>query len=272
MRYLVVVAILLICATANATLVTGFETPDYATGVLTGQNGWTMPSGTDYLVYSYAGNALGVSTNPYGGEQFIGGAAQASSVFPRAQHDEAFAGGGVWTLQYDMTALYRGVLPSAHNLGSSSLQPSASARFWQTLEQWNDLATATNWHSWYMVATAAGVMDAAPGRSPGAAWDNLNPNNWYRQWTTFDFTTNMVTEVGITDLMTGVTSVYNPTDWYLAGGATPTQPMPTALRLFAGGAEGNVMAWDNVSMVPEPGTMSLMALGLCGVLFKLRRK
>ena len=50
MRLFTVLALLVVCAAASADLVTGFEAPGYATGLLTGQNGWYLPAGTDWNV------------------------------------------------------------------------------------------------------------------------------------------------------------------------------------------------------------------------------
>jgi hypothetical protein len=166
--------------------------------------------------------------------------------------------------------MYVGTLPAADNLGSFSLQPSATARFWQTLYRWDaNTSTATNFDAEYNVFSAAGV--ATNNLSAGAAWDALVANHWYRQSTTFSFATNRITEVTITDLTTNITTTANPTDWYLAGGANSTLPMPTDFRLFTGGSAGNVMAWDNLNVVPEPATVAAVAIGLAALVRRRRR-
>jgi hypothetical protein len=43
--------------------------------------------------------------------------------------------------------------------------------------------------------------------------------------------------------------------------------VPTALRFFTGGGSGtspagNFMAWDCLSIIPEPATLVLLAMGL----------
>jgi hypothetical protein len=86
-------------------------------------------------------------------------------------------------------------------------------------------------------------------QSPGPAWQNLAVNHWYRQSTTFDFESNRVLSVSITDLDTGTTTTVAPSDWYMLGGASGGAPLPTALRFFVGGDTvtlGNTQGWDNL--------------------------
>jgi hypothetical protein len=49
--------------------------------------------------------------------------------------------------------------------------------------------------------------------------------------------------------------------WYLAGGANSTLPRPTDIRLFGSGLNDDVnqTGWDNVSIIPAPGTLALIA-------------
>jgi hypothetical protein len=265
-------------ATAQSTSY-DFESPTYsgsaAGTLLTGQQGWTLPAGTDQLVYTYAGNTLGLPTNPNGGAQFLGGTSGAANAFARAQHTQNFSGGdGIWSVAYDFAARYNGTLPSAQNLGSFSLQP-GTARSFIALNTWADVATATNWNAQYNVFDAANV--ALNNQSPGAAWNNLDVNHWYRQSTTFDFNTNRILEVSITDLTTGTTTTAAQTNWYMAGGSASALPLPTDIRFFAGGAQGNVMGWDNVSIsiVPAPGALFTALIGVmpgAGLLLRRRRR
>ena len=264
---------LLACATAVAQpFSTGFEDPPYlgsaAGTVLTGQDGWYLPAGVDSMVYTYAGNALGVSPNPTGGDQFAAGTGPGSPDFARAQRDLTW-GTGTWTVAYDMAGLYDGPAPGANNIGSFSLQPSATCAGYIHLFSWVDTADPVDFNAFYMAYDAGGTQFAQPGASPGPEWEALDLNHWYRHSTIIDFDINMITEVSITDLTTGVSATYNPTDWYLGGGTTPADP-PTGFRFFAGGGvAGNSVAWDNLGVVPEPATLS--ALLLAGLALLRRR-
>jgi hypothetical protein len=225
----------------------------------------------DWNVYTYPGNALGLPANPYGADQFIGGRSNGDPAYGRAQRDFAFEN-HTYGVSYDICTSFNGVLPATDNIGSFSLQPSATAAFWQSLQTWYDYNNPTTWRAWYLCFDATGTQWTAPGKSPGPAWDNLPINHWYRQFTLWDFTTNMVTAVGIRDLTTGDESWYYPTDWYLAGGAGGGKPLPTAFRFFVGGATaGDIQGIDNVNLIPEPGLIGFVALGVLGA-FGLRRR
>lgn len=260
-------------AFSAANFVTGFEAPDYtgsaAGTALTGQQGWMLPAGVDHNVYTYAGNAPGFVAHPTGGgAQFAGGISQGGTLLARAEHAEDFTTSNVWTVSLDFAALYNGTPPSAQNLGSFSLQPSATARFFQSLYTWEDVAVPTTFDANYLFFDAAGVASLAT--LPGPEWNALVVNHWYRSSTTWDFSTNTILSVSITDLHTGTTATVNPTGWFLAGGASPTQPLPTAFRLFAGGAAGNTMGWDNLSVVPEPASFIALTAGALALLRKRR--
>lgn len=283
MRYLAILAILLFPAVASAQyMVTGFEQPDYVGSpegtLLTygygggGQQGWYNPVAgcMDWNVFTYAGNAFGFPENPYGEDQFIGGVTD--GTYARAQYDFPFED-TAYTASFDVCAGFLGTAPTTQNLGSFSLQPSATARSWQNLYTWVDLNNPTTWNAWYLCYDAGGTQWPQPGLSPGAAWDNLPINHWYRQSTTWDFVTNMVTSVYIKDLTTGDESWYYPTDWYLAGGETGGgRPLATGFRYFVGGTVyGNALGIDNLEIIPEPGMVGLVAAGLLGA-FALRRR
>jgi hypothetical protein len=274
MRSLEIVALgLFACAGAQADLITGFESGEGYTGspggtLLTngfgggGQNGWIQPTngGLDQNVYEYGGNALGFNNNPTGGKQFIGGTSGGGSSFPRAQHTHDFSSSSTWTLSYDFAALWLGQGASAANLSSFSLQPSTGTnKSYIALNNFVDLNNpAAGWKAEY------NVFDANDGAllnlSPGPEWANLNVNHWYRQSTTVDFATNLITEVTLTDLLTNQTFTANPVGWYLDGGANGNLPLPTDVRFFIGGALGNTMGFDNLNIsVPAPGAMALLA-------------
>jgi hypothetical protein len=268
---------LLACGSAGADYTADFEAPTFngsAGGVLmTGQDGWYQPvdPGDDYNVYTYAGNVLGVNANPQGSSQFVAGYGPADAIYARAQHDVDWTLHGQWLVEYDVAALYDGQPPGADNLGSFSVQPSAgTVGSYIHLFSWVDPTVATNWKAFVMHYDAAGVQVPQPGTSPGPEWDNLELNHWYRFETLLDFDVNQIIEVGITDLTTGDSAHVEVTDWFLSGGEGAGPPTVTAFRFFAGGGvPGNIVAWDNLTVVPEP---AMLCMVLLGGLVALRRR
>lgn len=226
--------------------------------VLTGQGGYYIPSGTtsvDFKVYTYAGNALGIPQNPEGDAQFIAGSGPGGGTYARAQHDIDFIfEPGVWKLQYDGLALYSGTAPGSNNIGSFSCRSDNALNLndYIHLLTFVDINNPTSFNWFYLAYDAGGTQFAAPGRSPGPGWEGLAMNHWYRAWTTIDLASNMVMEVGIKDLTTNIESVFNPTDWYLDGGAAGGGGyLPIAFRFFGGGGSaGNTTAWDNLHILP----------------------
>lgn len=236
---------------------TGFETADGITAspggtVLTGQDGYYVPSGTDYWAFTYAGNIHGIAQNPRGGDQFVAREGPGGGVFARAQRDITWPT-GVVTVKYDALCLYTGQPPASNNLGSYSVQPYPGSASYIHLFSWVDPNVATNWRAFYLAYDANGIAHPQPGMSPGPAWENLTLNNWYGFETDIDFTANRITRVEITDLTTNQSSEAFPTDWYLEGGQGGGRPHPTGFRMFSGGGTvGNITAFDNMN-IDEPG-------------------
>lgn len=250
-RTLGIIATALACfGLAYADFFTGFEASEGYSGSaggdpLTfgfgggGQQGWYNPvSGSfDYKVYTYAGNALGIATNPFGGEPFAASTTGPTGQLARAQRDHDWSTRTTWKVSYDVLRATFGTQPALNNLGSFSLQDSATQRFYIQLLVWADPNNpALGWHVQFNVFDAAGT--AMNNQSPGADFQNLQINHGYRLSTTFDLNTNLITEIVLMDLTSLQTFVSNPTGWYLHGGANPTRPLPTALRLFTGGGAG----------------------------------
>ena len=213
----VMLAAIVVCSTAPfafGQFSTTFEAPDYngsaAGTVLTGQDNFILPAGVDAMVYTYAGNTLGLPANPVGGSQFIAGTGPGGNDFARGQRPVSFSGADNWTISFDAAMTFVGTLPSAQNIGSMSTQTFPGDATFIALPRWTDPNTA-----------------------------------------------------------------YNPPDRYLFGGAAGA-PTPTGFRLFAGAGAvaGNVFAMDNmnISIVPEPTTFTLSALGLLGLLGFARRR
>ena len=269
---------------ATAQFASDFEDPPYmgsAGGtVITGQDNFyiPVPGSYDGLVYTYAGNALGLPANPSGGgKQFAGvtgGTAEPPKNVPfaRAQRDVVYgAGTGVWTVSYDVAATFVGVLPSADNIGSFSTQVFTGEATYIALFTWTDPVTAANWDARYVWYNAGGAQlnEAVGGEGGGPgdpAFQGLAIDHWYRQSTTFNLDTNQILLVSITDLTTGVTITNSPSGRYLEGGAAGGTPPPTGFRLFGGagaaGAEGNTLAFDNISIDLRPAP----PLGACCLL------
>lgn len=257
------------CSSVHAQYYTGFEAPQYnasAAGVVaSGQQGWYQPvaGGIDQNIYTYTGNALGLVQNPVGGNQFIGGRSGGGTLAARAQINTDF-GPSAWTIAYDFAGNWLGVGSSAINLGSFSLQhdtvPAGSFRQFIAIKNFVDLANpAAGMKLEFNVFDAAGL--ALNNQLPGPAWGNMQSNHWYRQYISFDLSTNRILSLTLLDLHTGLSSTVTP-DWYMTGGAASTLALPNGVRFFVSGAEGNALGWDNLSVVPAPGTLGLLAAGL----------
>ena len=255
------VAGVLVCGVASAQYVSGFEDPPFAGSapgtIMTGQDGFYLPSGvesTDFMVYTYANNALGIVDHPTGGgEQFVAGVGPAGGTYARAQRDITW-GTGVWTVTYDVATLYDPAGAIGNNLGSFSVQPYPGSASYIHLLSWVDIANPDlGWQALYMGYDANGTAHAQPGQIPGPEWQNLEINHWYCFSTVIDFDANQIINVVMTDLLTGDSASYAPADWYLEGGQAGGAPIPTGFRLFGGGGTptANTTAWDNLSIVTE---------------------
>lgn len=270
-----------LCGTANAQLVSGFELPQF-TGSAAGQSfvgvdGWYQPvaSGIEQSVYTYAGNALGLNQNPVGGNQFIGGRGQGGALFPRAQRNIDFDLGNRWTMAYDMAANFDGDVPSTLNLSSASLTSEFGAagtfKAFIALNNFVDTSNpAAGFKAEFNVFNDTG--GATNNLSPGAAWQNLKTNHWYRQIINFDFASNRILDITIVDLTTGQSSTATPDGWYMTGGAASALAKPDGMRFFIGGSTaGNIMGWDNVYVVPAPASLLAFA-GAAGLISVRRRR
>ncbi|MFQ5414167.1 MAG: hypothetical protein ACE5E6_06880 [Phycisphaerae bacterium] len=258
------VTVALAAAPADAQFSTGFEAPTYAgsaAGIeLNGQDGFFNPvpdASISALVYTYAGNALGLPNNPAGGgEQFVGATGPGGGMFARSQREIPYGDGtGVWTASFDIAATFTGALPSAQNVGSFSSQLFPDEATFIALARWADPAAASAWNADYVWFDAGGAQLIESVADP--AFQNLQTDHWYRWSTTFNLDTNQILQVSITDLTTGDTATNNPVDRYLVGGAAGAPP-PTGFRFFAGSANvpGNTLAFDNLDVtgeVLEPG-------------------
>jgi hypothetical protein len=255
-----------------------FEPPQYtgsaAGTVISGQQGWYLPAvagSQDGNVFTYAGNALGIVSNPTGGLQFEGGLGVAAGS-ARAQHAVDFSSGGVWEAAWDCTGKWQGTLPALNNIGSWSMQPSATARYFQQLMSWggagNNYQSSPNVpapppdrtltadmfhiHIGYFTAASPTVIAFA---APDPAWIDVPVDHWVRIRVRWNFNTAQVLLCAIRDLTAGTPEVVTDVSsfgWYLQGGPGSTNPLPTDIRLFAGGV-GDISAWDNLVVAPFVG-------------------
>ena len=217
--------------------------------VLTGQDTWTMPAGIDWNVFTYTGNTLSIPQNPLGGAKFVAGVPTSNTVFGRAERVVPYAvASSRYTLSADICPRWIGTPPAAplNNICSISLQPSATARYFIMLATWPTAATGATWDADLIYFTATGTQTQI--KLANTAFQGLATNKWYRWQADFDLATNRILELRLTDIAAGTTATQVAGSWYLAGGSAPTQPPPTALRMFAGGDQNNVVAADNLTL------------------------
>lgn len=272
-----VVGMVAACTAAAPGQSFNFEPPTYPASppgtVMTGTDGWYLPAvagSGDGRVYTYAANELGLPPNPGGADQFQAGTAS-GTLTPRAQRNIDFVGsspGSHWDVEYDFAVRWSGAtLPAVDNIGSWSIQDSATARGFQTLMTWgttgstwvppapSHAAAADRFHhaiGYYADANATAITQA----TPSAAWRDLMVNNWYRVRIRWNFATSRIIECSIQDITGGgpvqLTNVQG-SNWYLRGGPNSPLPFPTAIRLFAGGTTtatttANTCAFDNLKV------------------------
>lgn len=230
-----------------------FESLTASTGgsTLTGQGpgaGYYLPAGTvstDFQVYTFANNTLGIPQSPVGSCQFVAGTGPGGGTYARAQIDQAFPAGAQLTCGFDIcVGAFTGALPATQNIGSFSMQPFPGGQTFIALARWNDLNTATTWDADLVYFDSAGAQIL--GQVPDPGFQNLLVNNWYRWEIDIDLTTNQITAIRLADYAAGTGPGYTPTGWYLDGGMAGN-PTPTGYRLFAGGGSaGNTLAFDNI--------------------------
>lgn len=273
MKLIASVLVIALASFSWADFATNFEaTEGYAVGDLNGQNGWSLPSsgGVSGVVENYAGNAGGFVQDPYGGSQFVDSHYVTDNA--RSVHAIDYTVHGNWTVSFDLAVNYTGTSGSAvNNIGSLSLENYPANRSFISLNLWDD-TNPSSWSVQFYAYDAAG--SSTIGLSAGSGFTGLKINNWYRESISVDFATNAITTVSLTNLSDNSVVSYNPTGWYMGGGASNTGNMtlPVGVRLFGGGSADNHMGWDNFQAVPEPAGLAAMAVGLLGLTILRRRK
>ena len=214
--------------------------PGFASPPAIGAGGWYVPAAgaLPLDVFTYTGNTVGLPQHPSGGPQFAAARDGASG-----ERGLLINSGAPWTGSFDVAVAHNGAIAATPDLGAFSLEPPAS-RGWKTFFSWND-AGATSWTCAFVPFNAAGVQSAPVIAAP--EFGTLEPRVWYRVGVKWSYTENRITEVSLTRLDTGATTVATPAAWYLGGGAAGTGPQPQAIRLTATGAT-NVVGLDHVSL------------------------
>jgi hypothetical protein len=260
------------------TLFDDFEPPTYVPGILTGQNSWYNPvpaSSTDWSVYLYASNPLGIGANPGGATQMIAAVKDTSGFFPRAQKDFAWNQRTAWLVSYDVYVSFDATFGDNYdNIGSFSLQPSgATTKYFIDLFQWVTPTTTEQvgnpndgWRMTWVVSDSGGSNQWIVSFNPPNPFHGLQINKWYRRFVAFDFDAGHVVKVGVRDLATGETwaTPVGPTAdfpyWYLINYTSGA--IPTAFRFFVGGGtgadQGNMLAVDNIAFTAfSPGDVNM---------------
>jgi len=223
--------------------------------LLSGQDNYYLPAvagSIDWNAFTYSGNVLNIPQNLVGGSRFIAGVSQGGVALARAQRAIAFNAAQPWQFTVDVCCNFNGTLPAADNLGSFSEQPNATNASFILLCHWGaNTANPVLFDFATQLYDSAGVLQAI-ATVPDPNFQNLSVLAWYRVQAVFDFVTNQITQLSITNLTTFITNTYTPTSWYMFGGAVGA-PLPTDFRFFCGGGLGNVVACDNISITAAAG-------------------
>lgn len=263
-RTLLAALIGLACGQTHAQFVSDFESPMYSASAagtsLVGQNEFYVPTdgGVAGLCYTYSANALGVSQNPAGGDQFVA-CTRVADDFSRIQRNVSVPAGCA-AIEMDVNLSFVGATPATNYAGSISLQPYPGDGSIILLLNWDDLDTAGSWSLCVLGFAADGGTPFPAGLVvPHVEFRNLPPNSWFEIGAEFDIVGNHLVSVSIRPAgSTGAAAVFRPANlngFYLGGGAVIGRPAG-AVRFFGGGGfshdvgGGNTLAIDNLYVGP----------------------
>ncbi|MCA8976822.1 MAG: hypothetical protein KDC98_19020, partial [Planctomycetes bacterium] len=219
-----------------------------------GQDFYYWPAGTTsepFLVYDYGsscGNLAMVPCNPTGGTRFIAAVGVVGAAVARAQRDLGFGyGAGPWTFGTDLCVRFPASIASGQDIAMLSLEPAAGSESF-VMRAVRGALTTGYWTAEYTWYDASGLPEA--GAVPDPGFQNLLTDRWYRWETDVDFSTNRITQLRLTDLVTSTTVRYVPPLRFLNGGIRPGAS-PFSFRFSSGSAlPGNLAAFDNPFLRP----------------------
>lgn len=217
-----------------------------------GQDGFYVPAvagSIDGNIHTYAGNTIGIPTNPNGGANFWAGVSAGGTAFARSQRALTLPSGRIH-VEYDVCCNYLGTATPVNNIGSFSFQPSTAAIYVNLVATYPTGVTfpPTTWNADVVAGsgTPPGTVTTTLGNP---AFQGLPMGVWHRWGVTIDLAAGVHTEFSITNGVTGITTVFVPTTPLLLPTAAVAAPLPTDFRFFAGGTTaGNVFAIDNLTI------------------------
>lgn len=248
-KYLLILLLVLIIFSQKSLIAvsysTGFESPNYSTGALVGQDGWTNTSGSVYNVQSNDGSVIGV--NPIGNAQF---SLSQSTGLSRVQNQIPVLG-NLLHISYDV---YLGTgNQNATNamrllsLGSSStFSPSAMASgvsYDPVNNVWNFGFTGSDGLLYSFDVPL--VMDA-----------------WYKVDYVVDFTTAHILSAS-TQCIAGQLACGGNTDPFnydFSFLTLSTTGIPTTLFLTQNGIVIGTVGYDNINIVAVPAPATYLTL------------
>lgn len=200
----------------------------------------------DGAIYTYP-NALGITPNPLGGANFWAGVSQGGTAFARSQRPVTLPTGKIF-VGFDVACSFVGTATPTQNIGSISFQPSTTNPAVNIIARWPTGVTfpPTTWNADFVLGPSPTAGTQGP--LPDPAFQGLALGVWHHWTVTVDLVAGVYTEFGITNGVTGITTLYTPPvplalpGQGLANGATD-------FRFFCGGTSaGNVFAIDNFTI------------------------
>ena len=237
--------------TASAQFSTNFEAPDYTSGVtIAGQQTWTStnPDRARVLTASEIAAELatmGVSTDEtvFSGSQalFVSGIGSSSSSFSTLS--------GLGTEEIIRVNAYARPL-------TSTVEGSNLGNIFLTLEDAGGVRAAA-------VRFGADGIDYHSNNTWMPPVGDWNADSWYQLTMDVDYSTDTYNV-----FVDGVMVNQDPIPFYNAASTSPDR-----IRVFRGSNQAGMIVDDlSVTVVPEPGTLSLFAIGAGAMLIRRRNK